>query len=56
MGLYIRGVWNQARDLLAIWLTYAPEDTCAHVIDKFMKKSNYQAPEDWDGNRMLTDK
>lgn len=56
MGLYIQGGWGHAKDLMAIWLTYAPEDKCAHVIDSYMKKFNYKAPEDWEGTRVLTDK
>ena len=56
MGLYIQGSWDHAKDLMAIWLTYAPEDTCANVIDGYMKKFHYKAPKDWEGTRVLTDK
>ena len=53
---YVDGDWGQCREQIERFLETNPDDGPADAIYQYIKKSNFQAPPDWQGCRKLTEK
>lgn len=53
---YLGGKWGEAKTGFCEALLLNPSDGPTHTNIRFLKKYSYEAPENWQGYRKLTDK
>lgn len=53
---YTLGKWQEAKDILHLWLVCRPADKSALRLLEFMGKSDFQAPAKWKGYHHLDSK
>lgn len=53
---YIYGEWESAHDLFNQALALIPDDGPSKTLLGVMREHDFQAPEEWDGYRELTEK
>lgn len=53
---YIKGQWSESKQMLQEGLKLKPEDGPTLSLLSVMQETNFKAPADWKGYRVLTEK